>query len=410
MRRLKVLNPKSLAALRKGGGGGSSGKRGGASSSSSASTSSLSSSSLSSGDFSSLETYADAGAASAASSGETAGENEEDTIVADTPALDLGFLLEEIMSATGAAPLRWDAVVSSDVPLKVIASCVDSLSPVVLGDFDGAADLANCLRASATVPEVAGEPVFHRGRRLVDAAVFEPVPFRAAINDGATHVLALCTRPPPSGAVARLVGGKEKERLRAERAVSGSEQRSEEVDSFLLRSEEALFSYFLSSGAAAERKKSTLFSFFLTSFLPSYFPPKKHSKGVVERVVKKAVMSPEYMKPVWRREVELVASFGLADFEMLQLGLERRGAAARSRPEFGGALLYPVFPGPAAQYAPVCTDVPTIRAGIAEGRAVVERLFGPEAVREAEEQRRREEEEGAEEATPLSSPPSPSAA
>lgn len=36
----------------------------------------------------------------------------------------------------------------------------------------------------------------HRGLRLVDAAVFEPVPFRAAIADGCTHVFALCTRPP----------------------------------------------------------------------------------------------------------------------------------------------------------------------------------------------------------------------
>jgi hypothetical protein len=167
----------------------------------------MSSSSLSSEDFSasSLDGYADA-AAAAAPPGE--GENGEEDADDDTPALDLGFLLEEIMSPSGAAPLRWDAVVASDIPLKVIASCVDSLSPVVLGDFDDAADLASCLRASATVPEVAGLPVFHRGRRLVDAAVFEPVPFRAAINDGATHVLALCTRPPPSGAVARLVGGK----------------------------------------------------------------------------------------------------------------------------------------------------------------------------------------------------------
>jgi hypothetical protein len=206
MRRLKVLNPKSLAAIRK---SSSSSKKGGNSSTSS------SSSSLSSGDFSSssssssLEGYADAAAAAAAISSGEEGENADNDAGADAPpALDLGFLLEDIMSPSGAAPLRWDDVVSSDVPLKVIASCVDSLSPVVLEDFEDAQDLANCLRASANVPEVAGEPVLHRGRRLVDAAVFEPVPFRAAINDGATHVLALCTRPPPSGAVARLVGGK----------------------------------------------------------------------------------------------------------------------------------------------------------------------------------------------------------
>ena len=35
-----------------------------------------------------------------------------------------------------------------------------------------------------------------RGRRLVDGAVFEAVPFRQAIADGCTHLVVLCTRPP----------------------------------------------------------------------------------------------------------------------------------------------------------------------------------------------------------------------
>lgn len=34
-----------------------------------------------------------------------------------------------------------------------------------------------------------------RGQRLVDAAVFEPVPVRSALRDGCTHALVLCTRP-----------------------------------------------------------------------------------------------------------------------------------------------------------------------------------------------------------------------
>jgi len=258
-------------------------------------------------------------------------------VPADPPALDLAYLLDEVMAR--AAPLNWGAVLASPVPLKIVASCVDTLAPVVLDAFTDAADLRACLRASANVPEVAGGPVHHRGRRLVDAAVFEPVPFRAAINDGATHVLTLCTRPPRAGPVARLVG------------------------------------------------------------------------GVVEAAVKRAVMSPDYMIPVWRRETELVrvgeggeeggsaerkkkstpsppfsspqlSGFGLCDFDMLTLGLvDPAGAAARA--EFGGAALYPVFPGPAAAYSPVCTDVPTIRGGIAEGRAAVERLFGVEAIAEA---------------------------
>lgn len=224
---------------------------------------------------------------------------------ADPPALDLAYLLDEVMAR--AAPLNWEAVLASPVPLKVVASCVDTLAPVVLDAFTDAADLRACLRASANVPEVAGGPVHHRGRRLVDAAVFEPVPFRAAINDGATHVLTLCTRPPPAGPVARLVG------------------------------------------------------------------------GVVEAAVKRAVMSPDYMIPVWRRETELVSGFGLTDFDMLTLGLvDPAGAAARA--EFGGAALYPVFPGAGAAYSPVCTDVPTILGGIAEGRAAVDRLFGADAI------------------------------
>lgn len=39
--------------------------------------------------------------------------------------------------------------------------------------------------------------------QLVDAAVFEPIPYRSAILDGCTHVLVLCTRPAPTHGVLR---------------------------------------------------------------------------------------------------------------------------------------------------------------------------------------------------------------
>lgn len=80
--------------------------------------------------------------------------------------------------------------------LQIVASCLDSLQPILLSDFKDEFDLRQCLRASATVPEVAGPPVVHRNRQMVDAAVFEAIPFRAAIADGCTHVVALATRPP----------------------------------------------------------------------------------------------------------------------------------------------------------------------------------------------------------------------
>ena len=64
--------------------------------------------------------------------------------------------------------------------------------------FESVADLKMCLKASAAVPTLAGpEPITHRGQRLVDAAVMEPVPVHAAATDGCTHVLVLLTRALP---------------------------------------------------------------------------------------------------------------------------------------------------------------------------------------------------------------------
>ena len=67
----------------------------------------------------------------------------------------------------------------------------------MLEGFHDTEDLITCLRASANVPGIAGAPVNHRGHSLVDAAIFEPIPFPMAIRDGCTHVLVLCSRPNP---------------------------------------------------------------------------------------------------------------------------------------------------------------------------------------------------------------------
>ncbi len=128
----------------------------------------------------------------------------------------------------------------------MVASSLDTLRPVLLEGWAGKHDLAECLKASATVPQLAGAPALARtwmrsphpralrarvqtlrngersggtgrrrrsiarcfavlrragtyrhcrGHRLVDAAIFEPVPLRTALRDGCTHVLVLCTRP-----------------------------------------------------------------------------------------------------------------------------------------------------------------------------------------------------------------------
>lgn len=213
------------------------------------------------------------------------------------PALNLEFLLEHVMERV--QPLDWDAVLRSDIPLKVVASSLNTLGPVLLENFMDKSDLVSCLRASATVPEVAGGPVNHRGHSLVDAAVFEPVPFRSAVADGCTHVLVLCTRPAPA-------------------------------------------------------HKS---------------PLDQALADALETAIKKAVMSPDYMKPAWQAEVDALMADGLNQDEMLLRSLDED---ADSLPWFAGAAVYPLYPDPSgSSFSPVCTDIQTLKNGVAEGRRAV---------------------------------------
>ena len=215
------------------------------------------------------------------------------------PALNLGMLIDTVMETV--LPLAWERVLRSWPPLKIVASDLDSLAPVMLDAFESKEDLKACLRASATVPELAGEPVACRGMRLVDAAVFEAVPFRTAIADGCTHVLVLSSRPRPSP-----------------------------------------------RGSA----RATI-------------------DEALEAVVKRALLSPEYMAPAWRAEAEALVHDGLSPDHQLLEALDPAVQDPAARPWFAGAHVYPVYPGPAAGFSPMCTDTRTLRAGIEAGRRAV---------------------------------------
>uniref|UniRef100_A0A7S1SUM6 Patatin n=1 Tax=Tetraselmis chuii TaxID=63592 RepID=A0A7S1SUM6_9CHLO len=218
------------------------------------------------------------------------------------PVLDLSFLLDKVMKED--VPLQWERVLSHDIPLKAVASCVRTLQPVLLDQFLDATDLLTCLRASANVPGIAGSPINHRGHSLVDAAVFEPVPFPAAVADGCTHVLVLCSRPDPT----RLRIGPLRGRL---------------------------------NRALAE-------------------------------VVRKAVLSPSYMKPAWETRLVHDSQVGMTIDEILFMSMDEAGPAP---PLCDDSFVFPLFPGPAASFAPLCTDADTIRAGVREGSDTVHRAF-----------------------------------
>ena len=156
--------------------------------------------------------------------------------------LNTSFVLDAIMCPErGLRPLDLEAFAHNDAvqPLRIVSSAVDletgELKSVCFGSKEGhfRDDFANpaghsvtadpstlypeiqsaqadengyrrgiwaCLGASMTVPGAAGNPFrmdLSSGEKLLcfDAFCYEPVPFRSAVAEGATHVLALRSRP-----------------------------------------------------------------------------------------------------------------------------------------------------------------------------------------------------------------------
>jgi len=141
------------------------------------------------------------------------------------PVLNLDFLLEYTVQEK--KPLNWDKFVDmqSKQPLKIVTSGCKSESSVILdmenGSFNTLEELARCMHASCLLPGIAG-PILNLDTRnsentldagsvqrflfgndinedfrepLADALVYEPLPYRSAISEGATHVVVLRSRP-----------------------------------------------------------------------------------------------------------------------------------------------------------------------------------------------------------------------
>lgn len=125
------------------------------------------------------------------------------------PIVNLPYLLDDV--ARHRKRLDVTRVIESSAPLTVLATDVDSQSSSVLDGFADGASLIAALRASATMPIVAGGPFLHQGRRYLDASLSEPIPIVTAEARGHTHILVLLTRsgamhPRPSALDRYFVG------------------------------------------------------------------------------------------------------------------------------------------------------------------------------------------------------------
>jgi predicted patatin/cPLA2 family phospholipase len=109
------------------------------------------------------------------------------------PVVSLDFVLDEICSAT--KPLDYQRVLQSDIPLRILAASIGLKRAVILKNFGNRDELFEGLRASSTIPFFAGPPVHFRGDRYLDASLYVSIPFRAAVEDNATDVVVLLSRP-----------------------------------------------------------------------------------------------------------------------------------------------------------------------------------------------------------------------
>mmetsp|Transcript_25809 Transcript_25809/g.63218 ORF Transcript_25809/g.63218 Transcript_25809/m.63218 type:complete len:691 (-) Transcript_25809:893-2965(-) len=138
-----------------------------------------------------------------------------------TPGLNTSYLLDGILGHNhGLRPLDMERFQENEKKqrLRIVSSAVDAdgnMFSKVFGSDDffnstmmqvqqngNRQGLFACMQASMAVPGATGPPVrLHSAMNddvvhsCFDAFCFEPIPYRSAVEEGATHVLTLCTRP-----------------------------------------------------------------------------------------------------------------------------------------------------------------------------------------------------------------------
>jgi predicted acylesterase/phospholipase RssA len=118
------------------------------------------------------------------------------------PVVDVRTLIEVVYQTEW--PMDFGSVLASPVEYHPLATDAASGAATDLRPLlRDPADLRLALRASASLPFLAGPPVRLRDRRFYDAGVAESIPFRTPLAQGATHILVLRSRLPLAAALAK---------------------------------------------------------------------------------------------------------------------------------------------------------------------------------------------------------------
>jgi predicted patatin/cPLA2 family phospholipase len=113
-------------------------------------------------------------------------------ILRGKPVIDVNDVLA---LAGGLDPRGAKRVVGAPIALHCVAVEVESARPVVLHGMRTPRELWDAILASSRMPWAGGPPIEIDGRRYLDGGMASPIPVAEALAAGATHVLALQTRP-----------------------------------------------------------------------------------------------------------------------------------------------------------------------------------------------------------------------
>lgn len=108
------------------------------------------------------------------------------------PVLDFDFLFKRVI--TDRKPIDWPTFLKGP-EFRALAVSLQDQELVTLKDFESAEDLLKAVRVSASLPIFSGSPLTYHGRPMADGGLIESIPFLSAIDEGASHVLVLRSRP-----------------------------------------------------------------------------------------------------------------------------------------------------------------------------------------------------------------------
>jgi predicted patatin/cPLA2 family phospholipase len=109
------------------------------------------------------------------------------------PVIDVSYVLEYASEGLDAG--RHERVLASPIGLYCVAVSVETAETVTFSGMRSKSELYDVVLASSRMPWAGGPPVEIEGRRYVDGGLGSAIPVAEARAAGATHVLALQTRP-----------------------------------------------------------------------------------------------------------------------------------------------------------------------------------------------------------------------